>query len=82
MSYDDVMAMPIRAFWFMSGQIDRIRAEETLDNMIGYSVIMGGKHVPKIVSGLRERVGRPIVVEQMTIGNKDIEALKALFGGP
>lgn len=79
-SFQEVMDMPIRAFWKLNEMIDRIRAEEMLDWMPVFGTSMGGEHVQKVVNQLKERVGTPIIVEQLEMDEADRQKLKRFFG--
>ncbi|MGY0777502.1 hypothetical protein ACW7BC_06405 [Azospirillum argentinense] len=80
MSFAAVRQMPIRAFWLLNDMIDRVRAEEVLEILPAHSVAMGGEHVKRIVKGLHSRLGRPQIVEKVTMSDEDIRKARRLFG--
>lgn len=81
MSYAETRALPLKVFWFLSGQIDRIQADETLAVLPAHSIAMGGEHVPKVVEKLRSTIGETIVTEYVGgMTEKAKSTLKRLFG--
>lgn len=81
MSHDEVMELPLKTFWFLSHQVDRIRAEDMLDWMSPMSIGMGGEHVPRVAKKLKERVGNPMIMEATKLTRSAKEKLRAFFGG-
>ena len=72
--------MPIRLFWVMSGNIDRIRSENSLHDAPLLSTVMGGEHVSEVIGEYRKRAGNPLVVEQVRMTKRDEEKLRKHFG--
>lgn len=81
MRYRDVLELPIRLFWFLSSQVDRIRAEEILDFMPALSTAMGGDHVKDVFEGFKQRVGQALVTETLKPVRSEIEAAKRKLAG-
>ncbi len=75
--------MPVRRFWFMQAQIDRICAIEALDKIPLMQTSMGGEGVKDYVTDLKERAGtivdsRPI--ENIKTEESEKAKLRALSG--
>ena len=75
--------MPVRRFWFMQGQIDRICAIESLDKIPLMQSSMGGEGVKDYVADLKERAG--LIVDSRPAENIKTEEsekakLRALSG--
>lgn len=80
MSFREVRDMPVRTFWKLDQMIGRIRAEEILDWLPAHASAMGGDGVKRLIADLKQRVGRPVVVEQRGIAEGDKRRLGELFG--
>ena len=80
MSFKEVRDMPVRAFWLMAQMIDRVRAEEILEWLPAHSSAMGGEGVTKLANALEERMGRPVISEQIKASKADLEKARRLFG--
>jgi len=77
------MKMPVRRFWFMQAQIDRISAIESLDKLPLVQSAMGGEGVKDYAASLKERAGtivdsRPVEIIKTEESEK--EKLRALSG--
>ena len=75
-----VFQMPVRMFWHLNQQIDRVRADEALSDFPLYTVGMGGEHVPKIMERLQATLGKPVVADQVERTEADVSKLKKHFG--
>ena len=75
-----VEALPITQFWELNDQIERLRAEDILAWLPAFATSMGGEGVEKIVDGLKQMVGHPMVIEKTTMSADDIQKAKDLFG--
>jgi uncharacterized protein with ACT and thioredoxin-like domain len=80
LSLDEVMEMPVRAFWKLHEMIDRVRGEEMLDWLPIAGAAMGGDHIQKLVDQLKERIGSTVIVDQMDMPNADRKKLEQMFG--
>lgn len=80
MSYQQVRDLPVRTFWHLSKEIDRIRADEIVEWLPAHASAMGGEGIQKLFDRLRERIGSPAVVEQKGIEERDLRRLGELFG--
>jgi hypothetical protein len=73
MSYQDVMGMPIRAFWNLNKQVSRLRAEEKLEQ-IDLFLVSSQNTDPKMIERLRkaylEKIGEPMK-EDKSVVDKD-----------
>ena len=81
MTYREVLDMPVRLFWFLTEQVKRIRAEALIAAFPLHTVAMGGEHVQDVLDDLRGQYGTPLIVDQLTMSERDIAKAKALFGG-
>ena len=79
-SFDGIRRMPIKVFWALNRMIERVRSDEILAGVPALSTVMGGEHVSDVVDGYRERVGNPMIIEQVKMGEDDRKKLQALFG--
>lgn len=80
LSFKDIHALPIIAFWALNGLINRVRAEEILDWLPAHASAMGGEGVKNLADSLEERIGKPIIFEQEKMKDADANALKRHFG--
>jgi uncharacterized protein YdaU (DUF1376 family) len=69
MKHGDVMDLPLRTFWSLNRNVDRLRAEEDLRSLqvsaAAQSVGEGGGEAVKFLSEhLRGEIGSPIVIEK------------------
>ncbi|MDX5368159.1 MAG: hypothetical protein LPL29_02180 [Alphaproteobacteria bacterium] len=80
LGFNEIHDMPIRAFWAMNAQIDRIRADEIASWLPAFTIGMGGEHVPKVFEAIQERIGKPAIVEQKRRSEVDVAKLKRHFG--
>lgn len=90
MSYQDVLAMPLRGFWMLSAQVTRVRAEEALE-MLDLFLLANANCDPETGSEalrkeLLKRLGEPVKVSSPpgTVDpdqhEKGISELKNLLG--
>lgn len=74
MSYPEVMAMPLRAFWSMNAQIARLRAEASLQQ-IDLFIVANSNSDPKMIASLREalseQMGHPMQEDKSIIPSMD-----------
>jgi len=61
MSYSEVMRLPIRAFWLMSGSINRLLAEKDLRSMSVATSTQSGESIAKAHADLVLELGDVIV---------------------
>jgi hypothetical protein len=80
LDFEAMRRLPIRVFWVMSKQIERIRADEILAWMPAHSIAMGGDHVSKVYEQYKQVLGQPMVTEQYEMTTDDRRKLKKLFG--
>lgn len=82
LGYQETLNLPLRAFWVMSSNINRISAENDIRNLSVVAGGQGGDGFKEVNRGLQREMGQPIV----TTGGVDEEAaqgiskLKALAG--
>lgn len=57
MGYEALMQLPLRAFWFLSGSIDRLAAEEDLRALTIASSVQSGEAYKRTHQDLLNRVG-------------------------
>lgn len=58
MRYDEVLSMPIRLFWSMEKNINKVRAEKDLRDLHLYSVSnASGDYVEDLIKRLRDELG-------------------------
>lgn len=53
MAYAEVMALPLKTFWLLSGNIDRIQAR---DDLRAVSIALAGQSTPEAVTEYRQRL--------------------------
>lgn len=72
--------MPTRMFWRLFDEIDRLRAEELMDEMPVHLVAMGGG-AKELYGRLQRRLGEPFVYEAAgTLTDDARAALRRRFG--
>lgn len=79
-SFRDMRDLPIRTFWKLNEMIDRVRAEEILDWLPAHASAMGGEGVKDLVTALQNRVGQPVIFEQVTMDQESRSKLERMFG--
>lgn len=60
MPYREVMSLPIRAFWFLSSQIDRVQAAESLNSLHITASAQSNESYGDTKGQLLEVIGTPI----------------------
>ena len=78
--YREVLELPLRTFWCLNDQIDRLQCDEHLALMPALGAVMGGDGVKKVVEDMKRRVGNPAVVEQTQMSMEDKDKAKRFFG--
>lgn len=76
-----VLNMPIRRFWYMEQQLERVRAQELSIQIPLMQCGMGGEHVKEYHHALQERVGQVADVrstEYVRTSDDDKKRLAAL----
>lgn len=61
MSISDILTLPLRRFWFLANQVDRIRAEEDLRLLQVLASSQSAEGYEKAVDSLREQMGQVYV---------------------
>ncbi len=67
MPYRELMAIPVKAFWLMSGNIRRIRAGDDLRNLMTASAVQNAEgfqeYRERLIVDMGEVVKEPSVIE-------------------
>lgn len=67
MSYPDVLRLPLRVFWSLNAQINRLRSEEILEQ-IELAVVTNANATQEMITQLQEhhekRMGTPLDIEK------------------
>lgn len=77
MNYQEVLDLPVRTFWFLNAQIDRLSAEETLR---GIDLALAGQMDGKGIKHLQERLTQKIGLIVKADEKPDFEGLQRLKG--
>ena len=66
MNYADVLNLPLRFFWALNRNVDRLRAEQELRDLRVQCAAGSedGKSITALSQALREELGSPVLVEQ------------------
>jgi hypothetical protein len=68
MKFRDVMELPLRTFWSLNRQVDRLRAEEDVRQLqiatAAASAGEGGEGVKFLGEHLQTEIGRPMVIQK------------------
>jgi hypothetical protein len=68
MSYEEVMQMPIRTFWLMNSNIERVSAQKDMRSIAVAVCSMGGEAV--------QEVHRRLVIETGTIAKLKLDPIR------
>lgn len=71
--YQETLDLPIDTFWMLVRNIDRLNAEDDVRE-IGVLVAVNGGKAKEMLEGLNERIGKPLVREEVI----DRDAIKRL----
>lgn len=63
-SYTETLALPLRVFWMLNRNLDRLRAEEDLRALPIIMAQHGGEAVKELQERLVEQLGTPVLVEK------------------
>lgn len=74
MSYWEVMRLPIRAFWLLSGSINRLLAEKDLRSMSVASSVQDSDVYKKAQSNLVLELGEVVVSDPVISAERDPDA--------
>jgi hypothetical protein len=67
MSFEDVLALTPRRFWFLHNQVDRLRAEEQMLQLQILGSVQSGEGYETALKGLTTQLGQVYVWEPITI---------------
>lgn len=83
MSFQDVIAMPLKSFWALYKQIDRLQAAEDLHTLSVPSFGASKEQVDKFVSNAQKAFGHPVVYDtrQETLDRKGLDKLRKIRYG-
>lgn len=77
LNHSEVLQLPVRTFWFLNEQIDRLAAEESLRGIdLALAGQMDGKGVKQLSEGLQRQMGLIAKVEE----KPDFAALQRIAG--
>lgn len=83
MKFADVMELPLRTFWSLNRNVDRLRAEQDIRSLqvatAAQTVEDGGDAVKFLSEHLRMEIGSPIIIEKKFDRSK-FEELKKKLG--
>ena len=81
--YTDVMALPVRTFWMMNGNIERICAERDLRQLQLMLGTQSQDNLSDVQSRLLEEMGQPIKANVMAVKRDEegVELLKRMAMG-
>lgn len=77
MPYREVMDLPVRAFWFMSSQIDRVLASESLTSLHITASAQGGSSYEETKRQLLDVLGTPV---RLDVGRVALQEERDEFG--
>jgi hypothetical protein len=78
--YWDVLKWPLKTFWSMQRQVDRLRAEEDQRSLQIAAAVQGGEAAVKLQEELARQIGEP-VVKEMIFNTDQFDKLKEKFKG-
>jgi hypothetical protein len=84
MNYKDVLSMPLRTFWMMNKNIDRIMAEADMRMLSVVAYAQSGDGIEDFTKKLRDQVGKIVEIDAAkmamseTYDREGLLALKAL----
>ncbi|WP_431854310.1 hypothetical protein [Azospirillum sp.] len=78
LGYWELMSLPIRAFWLLHRNLDRVTAEEDLRAMTGAICALNGDAYREQAAGLRERIGQVVLTIDTTYDRQGLLELKDL----
>jgi hypothetical protein len=82
MGFREVMKLPLRTFWSLNRNVDRLRAEQDLRSLqvsaAAQSAGEGGEGIKFLSDHLRGEIGSPIVLEKKFDGGKFKELAEKL----
>lgn len=76
MEYPAVLRLPLRTFWSLNRQIDRIRAEREQRLLRLYSAAQEPKAAEKLAESLEGQIGKPVIFEKKFDSGKFEELAK------
>lgn len=83
MSFQDVIAMPLKSFWALYKQIDRLQAAEDLHSLYVPSFGASKEQFEKFVSNAQKAFGHPIIYDTRneTLDRQGLEKLRKMRYG-
>lgn len=78
MDYPAVLALPLRTFWGLNRQIDRLRAEREQRLLRLHSAVEAPKAAEKLAEDLGNQIGSPVLYERK-FDSKKFDELRERF---
>jgi hypothetical protein len=79
MGYFDVLRLPLKTFWSLNRQVDRLRAEGEQRQLRVIGAAQDPKTAKQLGEALDTEIGTPVVVEK-AFDSKQFEELSKRFG--
>lgn len=83
MSFQDVIAMPLKSFWALYKQMDRVKASEDLHQISIPGFGSTKEHFTKFVTDAQKAVGHPVIYDTRNeqLDRKGLEKLRNMRYG-
>jgi Na+/phosphate symporter len=80
MGYQEVLKLPLKTFWALNRQLDRLRAEEEQRLLRVLSSAQSAESATQLQQELRQQIGEPVEHEKVFDATR-FEELKQRFKG-
>ncbi len=65
LSDQQLLAMPLKRFWFLSRSVDRIAAEQDLRLLSIGASVQSGESYKDMVTGLHKQMGKVVIMDEV-----------------